>query len=299
MAQSYSQEISLEIQQLSILSKSQRKSKIKIKRIETRSEILKAKNLHGQYFQLLDEPHVDKTLTTDWIRSSTLKRATEATICAIQEQAVTTRYIQRRIFHQQVEETCRICNREKETIHHIISGCTVLAPTKYLQRHNNLCKYIHELLMRENDLKQERTPWYEHQPHPVEENESTKILWDFSIQTDHQIDHNKPDIVFLNKQTKEALIIDIAIPSNYNIPRKRIEKIRNYTDLAVELKTLWNLNKVKIVPIIIGATGVIHKGLSDDIGNLGLTQNKFNISEAQKITLLGTAHVVRSFFTLA
>ncbi|XP_066912330.1 uncharacterized protein [Clytia hemisphaerica] len=299
MAQSYSQEISLEIQQLSILSKSQRKSKIKIKRIETRTEILKAKNLHGQYFQLLDEPHVDKTLTTDWIRSSTLKRATEATVCAIQEQAVTTRYIQRRIFHQQVEETCRICNREKETIHYIISGCTVLAPTKYLQRHNNLCKYIHELLMRENDLKQERTPWYEHQPHPVEENESTKILWDFSIQTDHQIDHNKPDIVVLNKQTKEALIIDIAIPSDYNIPRKRIEKIRNYTDLAVELKTLWNLNKVKIVPIIIGATGVIHKGLSDDVGNLGLTENKFNISEAQKITLLGTAHVVRSFFTLA
>ena len=233
------------------------------------------------------------------MRSSTLKRTTEATICAIQEQAITTRYIQRRVHHQQVEETCRVCNREKETIHHITSGCSVLAPTKYLQRHNNLCKYIHELLLRENNFNQEPIPWYQHQPRPVEENDSSKILWDFSIQTDHQIDHNKPDIVHLNKMTREALIIDIAIPSDYNIPRKRIEKIRNYTDLAVEIKTLWNLNNVRIVPIIIGATGVIHKGLDDDVEKLGLINNKLDYREAQKITLLGTAHIVRSFFNIA
>ena len=154
-------------------------------------------------------------------------------------------------------------------------------------------------MLRENDIKPEHTPWYLHQPQPVEENESIKILWDFSIQTDHQIDHNKPDIVYLNKTSKEALIIDVAIPSDYNIPRKRMEKVRNYTDLAIELKTLWNLNSVKLVPIIIGATGVIHKGLSDDVEKLGLIKNKFDIREAQKIVLLGTERVVRSFFNIA
>ena len=299
MAQSYSQELNLEIQQLSTLRKSQRKNQIRKTRLETKIDLLKSKKLHGQYFELLNEPHVDKIATTTWMRSSTLKRSTEATICAIQEQAITTRYIQRNIFHQQINDICRVCNREKETIHHIISGCTVLAPTKYLQRHNNLCKYIHELLLRENNIKNKHTPWYQHQPKSVEENETTKILWDFPIQTDHQIEHNKPDIILLNKTSKEALIIDVAIPSDYNIPRKRIEKIRNYTDLAIELKTLWNLKNVKIVPIIIGTTGVIHKGLSDDVGKLNLKNNRFDFREAQKISLLGTAHIIRSFFNMS
>ena len=34
--------------------------------------------------------------------------------------------------------------------------------------------------------------WYGQKPQPVLE--SVKLLWDFKIQTDHRIDHNKPDI---------------------------------------------------------------------------------------------------------
>ena len=43
--------------------------------------------------------------------------------------------------------------------------------------------------------------WYKHEPKPVIENEQTKILWDFSIQTDHPIEANRPDIVVLEKTT--------------------------------------------------------------------------------------------------
>ena len=56
---------------------------------------------------------------------------------------------------------------------------------------------------------------------------------------------------------------------------------------------------MKIVPIVIGATGVIHKNLESDVEKLKLKNNKFNIREAQKITLLGTAHIVRSFLNIA
>ena len=138
-----------------------------------------------------------------------------------------------------------------------------------------------------------------HLPKPVEENENVKILWNFAIQTDHQINNNKPDIVIVEKTKKEALLIDIAIPGDNNVSRKRLEKIRNYTDLSVELKTLWGLNKVKIVPVIIGATGIIHNGLNEDVKRLELNTFKFDIREAQKVALLGTAHIVRSFFNIA
>jgi len=131
------------------------------------------KNLHGQFINLLNEEHVEKTSSMNWMRSSTLKRATES-IFAVQEQAITTKYIQRNVLHPPIDDTCRVCNIEKETVHHIVSGCGTLAPTKYLQRHDNVCKYVHELLLREHDLKENHTPWYQHQPRPVEETKQPK-----------------------------------------------------------------------------------------------------------------------------
>ena len=59
MAQAYCQELNLEIQQISTLNKKLRKYNIKRKRTETKNE-LKSKNLHGQYFNLVDQPHIDK-----------------------------------------------------------------------------------------------------------------------------------------------------------------------------------------------------------------------------------------------
>ena len=80
-----------------------------------------------------------------------------------------------------------------------------------------------------------------------------------------------------------------------NIARKRLEKLQNYTDLSVEIKTLWRLSKVDIVPVIIGAAGMIHNHLDQDIDKLRLIENKFSIQHAQKITLLGTAILLEVF----
>ena len=39
----------------------------------------------------------------------------------------------------------------------------------------------------------------------VLENDSVKILWDFSIQTERKIDHNKPDLILLGKKENYLL----------------------------------------------------------------------------------------------
>ena len=117
------------------------------------------------------------------------------------------------------------------------------------------------------------------------------------IQTDKEIQHHRPDIVVVHKAEKTATIIDIAVPNDTNIAIKRLEKIRNYTDLAIEMKTLWALSKVVIVPIVIGATGIFHKEFEQDVKKIGLDNIK--ISLCQKIILLGTAHIVRAFMQMA
>ena len=110
-----------------------------------------------------------------------------------------------------------------------------------------------------------------------------------------RVKHNKPDIVYINKDEKSAMIIDIAIPMDSNIAEKRYEKIRNYTDLAIEIKTMWNLTNVTIVPIIIGCTGAIHRELLNDLSKLNIDLNKKDIINMQEITILGTNYVWRHF----
>jgi hypothetical protein len=252
------------------------------------------KRMHGQYINILNEPHVDYKESLAWLKSSTLKRTTEATICAIQEQAITTKYIQTHIHKTTTDDKCRACLNAPETIHHIISGCPVLAPTKYLQRHDNLCKYIHIQLTKKYNIETNDPKWYEYDPEPHLENEDVKILWNFPVQTDRTVHHNKPDILIIEKKERKAFIIDIAVPNDANIMRKRLEKIRNYNDLAFEIKELWNLTEVKIIPIRIGATGIIHNNFHKEI-NKKLTFN-INVREAQKIVLLGTVNINRYFF---
>ena len=55
----------------------------------------------------------------------------------------------------------------------------------------------------------------------------------------------------MNKKDKTALLIDIAAPRDDDIVDKQIEKVETYENLAVELKALWQLNEIKIVPIVV------------------------------------------------
>ena len=44
-----------------------------------------------------------------------------------------------------------------------------------------------------------------HNPAPVIENDTHKLLWDFNIQTDHLIPARRPDLMIINKKKRENL----------------------------------------------------------------------------------------------
>jgi len=52
-----------------------------------------------------------------------------------------------------------------------------------------------------------------------------KILWDMNIQTNHVIEHRRPDIVVIDKDNKRALLIDIAVPPDARVEEKEQEKM--------------------------------------------------------------------------
>ena len=53
--------------------------------------------------------------------------------------------------------------------------------------------------------------WYNHQPEAVIENDSCKILWDFTVQADQLVTAKGPDLIFIDKKHHECQIIDFAI----------------------------------------------------------------------------------------
>ena len=67
------------------------------------------------------------------------------------------------------------------------------------------------------------------------------------------------------------------------------KKKDKYLDLARKLKKLWNM-KVTIIPIVIGAFGIITKGLLKDLEYLEVGRR---VETIQMTALLRTARILR------
>ena len=89
-----------------------------------------------------------------------------------------------------------------------------------------------------------------------------KILWDFPIQTDKHLLHNRPDIMLINYKEQTSLINDISVPRDENIQDKKFEKIDKYQSFKIELEQLWKV-KIVVIPVVVGALGARSARLSD------------------------------------
>ena len=122
------------------------------------------------------------------------------------------------------------------------------------------------------------------------EDDDVKLIWDINIQCDNVIEARRPDLILVDKKAKSCVIIDVAIPGDCRIREKQIEKVEKYQILKRELKRLWSLKKVEVVPVAVGALGYISKGFSGWMETLGI---KLNIGMVQKSVLLGKARILR------
>ena len=188
---------------------------------------------------------------------------------AAQNSAIRTNHIKARIDKTQQNSKCRLCGDRDETINHIISECSKLAQKEYKARRDWVGKVIHWGMCKKFKFDH-ANKWYMHNPAPVLENDTHKLLWNFDIQTDHLISARRPDLIIIKKKkTKEiSNIVDFAVPTDHTIKLKECEKRDKYLDLARELKKkLWNM-KVTIIPIVICAFGTVTKRLLKGLEDL-------------------------------
>ena len=74
-----------------------------------------------------------------------------------------------------------------------------------------------------------------------------------------------------------------------NVVQKEGEKKLKYNSLYIEIERMWNL-KCTVVPVIIGATGIVTRSLRKD---MEAVPGKHSIDSVQKTAILGTSHTIR------
>ncbi|XP_045463785.1 uncharacterized protein LOC123673343 [Harmonia axyridis] len=255
----------------------------------------KAKVLHGRYPNNLDNSNVKKKESLTYLKAGYLFPETEGRLLAIQDQVIPTRSYLKNIAGQQLtSDLCRKCKLGREHIQHVTSGCSILAPREYTDRHNQMAKVYHQAMALKLKLIKTKRKNHLYSPENVLENEEFKLYWDTTMVTDRPVANNRPDIVLLNKTEKSCEIIDITVPSDDNISRAYTEKITKYFDLSFELKEMYKLKKISIIPLVMSVNGLVEEHLVDNTKMLEL--DIYVVSSAQKEVILGTTRIVRRFF---
>ena len=247
------------------------------------------KNQHGHLQRSRKNvPNIDQNSTEIWLKKAPLSSHIEGYIFAIQEEVINTNLLAAKRDGESNRNTnCRLCKKEKESIQHLIAFCPKLSTSMYLPlRHDKVAKVIYDAII---DCKNQRKGIVE-----IYNEGNKEIWWDRKITTIPPLKHNKPDILYWNKHDNTCFIIDIAVGLDVNITKNVNLKHDNYMQLSSELKRLYPIFSFEIVPIVLGATGLVTSDLRKNIEKLGIANINDTLAKCQQMALLGTMKIVKS-----
>ena len=134
----------------------------------------------------------------------------------------------------------------------------------------------------------------------VWQSKNVEIWWDTTVKTAPPVKHNKPDLIVWKKTNKHCFVIDVCVPLDQNIQTN--EKLRQdrYIALTVGLKRIYPEYSYTVVPIVLGATGLVTNSLVNNITTLGFTEKEVRplIQKMQTKALVGTMRIVKTAMSL-
>ena len=196
---------------------------------------------HGFLFKTRERiTDIDHDKTNYWLTKSSTTSHVEGYICAIQEEEINTRGLQKRRAKDDVDGQtatnyrCRVCHQETETIQHVLACCDRLRISLYLPvRHNAVVAaviYHHLTLSKSREILS------------VYKDDSIELWWDTKITTKPALPHNKPDLVLWRLNEKRVFIIDVVVGLDVNVEKNYKTKQDNYLPLCTELRKNCTLN---------------------------------------------------------
>ena len=151
---------------------------------------------------------------------------------------------------------CQLCGKCPESSPHIFAGCSALAHSKYLGRHNSALKVLRDL-----KLIDSVPPWYSPvPPKSLYKSEDVQAHWDIPMFAEYKVRAKRVDARIVDHQEKTVTTLEMSCPWIQNWQKKDKEKGLKYGPLYWELKQQFkgyritqyniiitnNINKLKI-----------------------------------------------------
>ena len=155
-------------------TKQEDKQHMKAKLAQALKKKWENKVMHGQYLRGTDRQLICEEDTFLWLTNGDLKAETESEIVAAQDQALHTKYYDKKILKTETDSKCRLCQQFDETAAHIITACPILAREQYIERHDRVCAQIHYNICKEMGVRVEKKQWYEYVPNSVEKTQGVR-----------------------------------------------------------------------------------------------------------------------------
>ena len=121
---------------------------------------------------------------------------------------------------------CRMCGKAENSVNHVLSECSKLVQKEYKRRHDWFGTKVHWEICRKYGIEV-KEKWYEHKSEVVMKTDKCKILWDFTVQTDHEISERRPDVIVVQKDKNLCQTIDFACSYDGRVDTKKFKKIEH------------------------------------------------------------------------
>ena len=220
---------------------------------------------------------------------------TEGYIFAIQEQEINTKALmakREQAKNLEFDKKCRFCHQKAENIFHLLCSCSCLSASMYLpMRHNVVARVVYNSVIQHHFKDQS----YVH-PLDIWKRVNIELWWDIPITTTPRVKNNKPDIVIWNSSKLTCKIVDICVPLDGNIHTQEKTKIDTYVPLTVGLLRLYPQYNFEVIPLVIGATGLVTDPLTKYLKTIIDSDKEIVklVANMQVKALIGSMRVLKS-----
>ena len=264
-------------------------------------EIAKDKQWQGKLFRIRwEDESLSITSCFAWLKGwATCPTYTIAGMYESYEQLLPTKLYTRKKTQTSTdgEVLCRLCGKVAESVAHVLAGCSSLAQTKYLYRHNAALKILFFELLQEHGLKEEVPPWYSPvMPKPAYQNITSEAFWDIPIYAEHnEVRANRIDARLVSHERKEVCRTEMSCPWLESRAKKDEEKTLNYGPMMWELKQRYNGYRVEQCNVIIDVLGGYSKHLEKSVRKLVGARARSVLERMQKSVISNTLNIARTF----
>jgi hypothetical protein len=133
--------------------------------------------------------------------------------------------------------------------------------------------------------------WFEETPDTIRVSQDGmyEIWWDKKVITAKVLEHNRPDVVVIDRVLKRWTMVDFSVPFDKNVVTKETEKTRKYERLATEVTREHTVTTI-IIPIVVGAMGTVSRNLAGWLKRLGIDDV---LGGLQMSAVIGTSAILR------